>query len=226
MSKRRAEVLNKYLSNLTNLGFTKSDKKVGLVLHEIEKELGLLVIENTEPDKNPNSALVVVLKDVSGSIGIWENAVFEEYYRLAINEIKTKYKNVEELFIRHTTDAEIVEKETFFTKQIAGGTIVSSALRKLKENLGTEREVIVIQFSDGDNLTSDCVRIIELLPKDILPKVKYFKYVEANQYGRHSTLVHSTYKHIKDKNFSYYVAKEKDDALKGMRFGEELDALK
>lgn len=158
MSNRKVEVLCKYLTNLAQLGFTKDEERVQKIINEIEKELELSTIQAKETLKNPNKALVVAIKDVTGSIGDWENNVFNEYYKLAIDEINNKYTDIKELFITHTTEANIVSEEEFFKLNTLGGTIISSALRKLKEYINTDREIIVIQFSDGDNLTSFTIR--------------------------------------------------------------------
>lgn len=225
MSNRRVEVLSKYVSSLVQLGFTKDDEKVKKALYEIEKELGIIISENVEKYtlKNPEKALVVAIKDVTGSIGLWENARFNEYYSLAMDRIKKKYKDVEQIFITHSTDANIVPEDEFFEIKGLGGTIVSSGLKKLIEVLGTDREVIVIQFSDGDNLTSDCERSLKLMNEEILTEVKYFKYVEANQYNRHSTLMTSAYKFITTNNFDYTIIKNNDDSLKGVRILEDIN---
>lgn len=226
MSNRKSEVLIKYLHTLSQVGFNKSDEKVQNVINEIEKELEI----QKKPKlinylaKNPNKALVVAIKDNSGSVGVWEKRVFKEYYDLAIKETKDKYSDVEEMFINFHTEAKQVTKENFYTDAATGGTIVSSGIRELNKLLNTDREVIVIQMSDGDNLTSDNARVLSKLNDDIFPNVKYFKYVEANQYNRHSTLM-SAYKNITNSKFSYVIIKQNDDALKGIRFGEELESL-
>lgn len=224
MSNRKAGELNKFLSNLSQLGFNKEDEKVVRVINEIEKELELQTQVESSAIKDPNKALVIGIKDNSGSIGEWENKVFKEYYDLAKKEIEKHYDDLEEMFIVHHTEAKISTKYNFFNEGKAGGTIASSALRELKKHLNTDREVIVIQFSDGDNLTSDNYRTNKILKEDVLPKVKYFKYVEANQYNCHSTLMNS-YKYNTNDNFKHIVIKLTDDALKGLRFGEELESL-
>lgn len=228
MSNRKASELTKYLVALSQLGFKKEDERVLKVINEIEKELELTIntSEKLISVKDPNNALVIAIKDCSGSIGVWENYCFNEYYKLALNEISKKYTDVKELFITHHTEAKVVSEEDFFTKNEYGGTIASTALRELIKHLDTNREVIVIQFSDGDNLTSDAPRMIKILNDEIFPKIKYFKYFESNQYRRHSTLAETVFKKIKNEKLSFIVAKEKDHALKGMRFGEELDNLK
>jgi hypothetical protein len=177
------------------------------------------------PLKNPNKALVIAIKDNSGSMSSWENHVSTEYYDLAIESIKKKYNDVEEWFVSHSTEATLSSKAETFSKGMMGGTIVSSAFRLLKDKLSTDREVIILQFSDGDNLTSDNARVLKMLTEDFLPNVKYFKYIELNQYKRHSTLM-SAYRNIKEKNFSCMVAIELDDSLKGFRLRDELEKLK
>ncbi|PAD70550.1 hypothetical protein CHH83_01745 [Bacillus sp. 7586-K] len=228
MSNRKAEVLIKYLSNLSHLGYTKEDEKVKFIIKEIEGELNLLPSETNEVPKDKNKALLIVVKDTSGSMNKWENLVTKEYYELALQGIKNTYKDVEELFISHTTEAKLTSKDDLFNTQNSGGTFASSGLRETLDLLNTDREVIIIQFSDGDNLTSDNSRCIKLLVDEILPKVKYFKYVEANQYNRFSTILQGSdnYKSIEKDKFSYYVINVKDDALKGLRLIDEINLIK
>lgn len=230
MSNRKASELNKYLHTLSYLGFNSEDDKVKLIMSEIEKELGLFekerVTESTIPSvivKDTNKAHVITIIDSSGSMGAWEEHVSKEYYELALEGIKNKYNDVSETFISHSNFAKYCTKEEIFTGNMEGGTIVSSALELALEKIDVTREVIIIQFSDGDNLMADNNRTIRIL-EEILPKVKYYKYFEVNQYNRLSNLS-NIYKNIKDKNFSYYIAKQRDDALKGIRFIDEINKL-
>jgi uncharacterized sporulation protein YeaH/YhbH (DUF444 family) len=228
MSNRKAGELTKYLAALSHLGFKKDDERIIKIINEIEKELELTPIDISKaptPVKDTNKALVIGIKDCSGSVGTWENHCFNEYYKLAINEIKKRYSDVQELFITHHTEAKVVSENEFFSKNESGGTIVSRALKELIKHLETDREVIVLQFSDGDNLTSDTTRVIKLLNEEILPKIKYYKYFEANQYNRKSTISETIFNKIKNQKLSCMIATEKDHSLKGMRIGEELDSL-
>jgi len=228
MSNRKAEVLNKYLYNLSQLGYTRDDEKVKAIIKEIETEMGLLTNDPSDTVvKDSSKALVIAIKDCSGSMGFWENNVGKEYYELALRSLKEKYVDIKEIFINHSTIANESEKEKFFVKYESGGTIMSSGLNALVNHLHTDREVIVIQISDGDNLSSDNGRCVKLLTDEILPKVKYFKYIETNQYNRHSTILSvSGYKKIENfDNFSKLIIKAKDDALKGLRLAEEINSI-
>jgi hypothetical protein len=175
--------------------------------------------------KDKNKALVIGVKDVSGSMGNWENAVLKEYFDLALSGIKSQYNDVAEVYITHATESKVVDKADFFGNCVSGGTILSSGIRAILPFLeNTDREIIILQLSDGDNLTSDNTRVVKLLSDEILPKVKYFKYVESNQYDRHSTIMKG-YKLIKENNFNSLTIKERDGGLKGLRLKEELEAL-
>jgi hypothetical protein len=175
--------------------------------------------------KDKNKALVIGVKDVSGSMGVWENAVLKEYFDLALSGIKSQYNDVAEVYITHSTEAKVVDKVDFFGNCLSGGTILSSGIRAILPFLeNTDREIIILQLSDGDNLTSDSCRVIKLLSDEILPKVKYFKYVEINQCNRHTAIMNG-YKQIKENNFDSLVIKERDGSLKGLRFKEEIEAL-
>jgi len=87
------------------------------------------------------------------------------------------------VFIRHHTSAEEVDEENFFHSRETGGTIVSSAL-KLMRDIIAERyaahtwNIYGAQASDGDNWNDDSPTCRELIDEAILPAVQYFAYIE------------------------------------------------
>ncbi|HZX33504.1 MAG TPA: DUF444 family protein, partial [Rhodocyclaceae bacterium] len=79
--------------------------------------------------------------------------------------------------------AEEVDEDNFFHSRETGGTIVSSAL-KLMRDIIAERysssawNIYGAQASDGDNWSDDSPQCRELLSETILPYVQYFAYIE------------------------------------------------
>jgi hypothetical protein len=187
---------------------------------EILREVDQRVFDefNLNIKRSNKQALVIVMMDNSGSMGIWEKyvsrCVIERLERL----FQYKYPNVEFKFIHHHTVAEEVEREDFFVKGETGGTICSSAYRKANELIEQfdyiENDVYLLHVSDGDNLTSDVDRTVGLIKK-LLLKCKFVGYLEINQYNRHSTLLKGAgsskgLKYIFDDKFYYHVLYEKD----------------
>lgn len=116
------------------------------------------------------SAVVIAMRDVSGSMGEFEKYITRSFYFWMIRFLRTKYQNVEMVFITHHTEAKEVDEQAFFNLGESGGTRVSSAYklsldiidgRYPKENWN----IYPFHASDGDNwgdtdnnLSADLVR--------------------------------------------------------------------
>ena len=122
--------------------------------------------------------------------------------------LRAKYETVEIEFIAHHTEAKVVSEEDFFSKGESGGTICSSAYRKALELIEEKYDpskynIYPFHLSDGDNLTSDNKRCVDLVG-ELIEVSSMFGYGEVNQYNRHCTLM-SAYKNITDERFMYYI---------------------
>lgn len=133
-------------------------------------------------------AVMFCLMDVSASMDEERKEIAKSFFGLLNKFLKTKYQNVEIVFIRHTSNAEEVDEKTFFYDPQSGGTIVSSCLEKMKD-LIEERysdgtwNIYGAQASDGGNYDSDNARCIDLLD-EIIPIIQSFFYIEvAEDYG-------------------------------------------
>src|SRR5690606_1306142 len=90
------------------------------------------------------------------------------------------------------------------------------ALEIIEERYPPSRyNIYPFHFSDGDNLTSDNERCIELVKK-LMDYSNIFGYGEVNQYNRHSTLM-SAYRHLKDPKFKHYVIREKGQVYHALK---------
>jgi len=76
--------------------------------------------------------------------------------------LRTKYQDVEIVFITHHSEAQEVDEETFFHLGESGGTKVSSAY-KLAHDIVEERydpqrwNIYPFHFSDGESYTTVCM---------------------------------------------------------------------
>jgi uncharacterized sporulation protein YeaH/YhbH (DUF444 family) len=121
----------------------------------------------------------------------------KRFYMLLYVFLKSKYKRVELVFIRHTDVAEEVDEKTFFHDPKTGGTKVSPAFEAMKDILdrrfaASEWNVYVAQASDGDSSYWEGEEISRLLRDVVLPAVQYFAYLEVGSsdtgdghYGMH-----------------------------------------
>mgnify|MGYP001244694825 CR=1 FL=1 len=145
----------------------------------------------TEVRRRQHRAVVVAMRDVSGSMGEFEQWVSRCCYFWMVRFLRTRYQHVEIVFITHHTEAKEVDEEAFFHLGESGGTLVSSAYR-LALSVLTARyppdrwNAYVFHFSDGDNWgdgdNQQCVGLI----KQLLPLANLIGYGEIRERGRYS----------------------------------------
>ena len=170
-----------------------------------------------------NNAVVLAMRDVSGSMGEFEKYITRSFYFWMVRFLRTKYSNVEIVFVTHHTEAKEVDEEAFFNLGESGGTRVSSAYQ-LARDIITERydpsqwNTYVFHFSDGDNWGEvDNQRCIELV-RDLLTLSTAFGYGEIQQGGRGSpsTLMRS-FGPIEDPRFIRVTVASKEDVYPALR---------
>lgn len=163
-------------------------KKLDL-LHRKRKVVGYidpldLRYDTFVPEKIRNSrAVVFCLMDVSGSMQEREKDLGKRFFLLLHLFLSRCYEHTELVFIRHTHHAQEVDEETFFYARETGGTIVSTALDKMKEVIEEryppdEWNIYGAQASDGENFGNDSARCRDLLLNDLLPVCQYYAYME------------------------------------------------
>jgi len=140
-------------------------------------------------------ALLVVIGDVSGSMGIWEKYIGRSYVSWVEEIIKRKYKGHVHptKYVAFHTEAWETNKESFHKEGASGGTLVSTGFRLANQIIEdyyyeNEVDVFIVNVSDGDNLTSDNKRVRKLLSEKLIKKTKNIVHLEPNQYNRHSTV--------------------------------------
>jgi sporulation protein YhbH len=153
-----------------------------------------------------SNAVVVAMMDVSGSMGEFEKYIARSFYFWMVRFLRTKYSNVEIIFISHHTEAKEDTEEEFFHKGESGGTQVSSAYELALDIIKTrypaqDWNIYPFHFSDGDNLPWDnevCVRLV----KEMLAESNLFGYGEIREgyRGSSSTLMSALGK-IEDPKF-------------------------
>jgi uncharacterized sporulation protein YeaH/YhbH (DUF444 family) len=141
----------------------------------------------------PNAqAVMFCLMDVSGSMTEAMKDLAKRFFLLLHVFLTRRYKTVDLVFIRHTSNAQEVDEDTFFHSRETGGTIVSTALEEMmkvvRERYNPENwNIYAAQASDGDNYSEDSDRCSQLLGNEILPLTQYFAYIEV---GAEATLRH------------------------------------
>lgn len=153
-------------------------------------------------DPLPSSkAVMFCIMDVSGSMNQATKDMAKRFFILLYLFLKRNYDHTEVVFIRHHTSAKEVDEEEFFYSRETGGTIVSSALRLMKEIMAaryptSEWNLYGAQASDGDNWNDDSSVCYELLTKEIMPFLQHYSYVEITP-REHQALWHE-YQQVKE----------------------------
>lgn len=145
--------------------------------------------------RRESNAVVFAMMDVSGSMGTFEKYISRAFYYWMVRFLRTRYDNVEIVFIAHHTEAKEVTEEEFFTRGESGGTKASSAYQLALDIIGQryrpdDWNIYPFHFSDGDNWPSDndtCLR----LANQLLAHANLFGYGEIRQgrYAHQSSLM-------------------------------------
>lgn len=134
------------------------------------------------------SAVMFCLMDVSASMGMEEKDIAKRFFTLLYLFLGKEYENIDLVFIRHTTAAEEVSEEEFFTGRKTGGTRVASALELMnqiiKERYSNGKwNIYGCQASDGDIFEGEDDTRCQSLMREILPKCQFYAYVEIDRRG-------------------------------------------
>lgn len=196
------------------------------------QETGIAKIANISPDdyrvrtweeeKRPeNSAVVIAMADISGSMGEFEKYITRAFCWWTVGFLRSKYPKVDIVFVSHDTEAHEVSEEQFFTRGVGGGTKCSSA-NKLALDIIDERypanryNVYPLHFSDGDNWSGDnkeCVSLVQqLLDRDI----NQYAYVQIGSHSQ-SGLLSDYNASVSDKRFKGLVINDKQGVLPALR---------
>ncbi len=113
------------------------------------------------PDLRPQSnAVVMCIMDTSGSMDTMKKYLARSFFFLLYQFVRSRYNNVEVVFISHHTRAREVTEAEFFHKGESGGTMISSGYSKALEIIQeryhpTLWNIYAFHCSDGDNWETD-----------------------------------------------------------------------
>jgi hypothetical protein len=140
-----------------------------------------------EDNRYESNAVVLALMDVSGSMGEFKKYIARSFFFWMVRFLRTKYDNVEIVFISHHTEAKEVTEEQFFTQGESGGTVVSSAYQLALDIIAAryhprDWNVYPFHFSDGDNYYSDNEEAVRLAD-ELIKTCNLFGYGEIGEEG-------------------------------------------
>jgi sporulation protein YhbH len=105
-------------------------------------------------------AVVFLLMDVSGSMSESDRQLAKTFFFWAVQGLRRQYRELDTVFVAHTTEAWEFNEEEFFQVSGSGGTVASTGLVKIRE-IVAERfnparyNIYLFYASDGDNYTAD-----------------------------------------------------------------------
>ena len=171
--------------------------------------------------KDESNAVVLAMMDTSGSMGPYEKYIARSFFFWMVRFLRSKYNNVQIVFLAHHTEAKETTESEFFTKGASGGTRCSSvyklALEIIKERFSPrEHNIYAFHFSDGDNLfpdNDDCVAYINRLLQ-VCNMVGYGEIISSYYFA--STLS-NIYKKIEDPKFTCVEIRNKSDVYPALK---------
>ena len=159
--------------------------------------------------KPSTQAVMFCMMDASASMTEPLKDLAKRFFMLLHVFLSRHYREVDVVFIRHTSTAAEVDEETFFRGVETGGTVISTALEVMdkivKDRYSPEDwNIYAAQASDGDNIPDDMGRCMELVEQQLLPACQYFAYIEVSERaGPGETIVWHSYKDVAARNVQF-----------------------
>ena len=137
----------------------------------------------TKREQPATQAVVILLLDVSGSMGERERQISKTFFFWAIQGLRRQYRHLDLVFVAHTSDAWEFQEEEFFRVSGTGGTVASAGLKKVREIIDarfspSQYNVYLFYASDGENFPSDQPQAQEAL-EDLASDCNYAGFLEV-----------------------------------------------
>ncbi len=176
---------------------------------------GIKRFKSSKPVEEPESnALILYIMDVSGSMMDEQKEIVRTEAFWIDTWLRSQYDGIESVYIIHDAIAHEVDQEKFYHTRESGGTVISSAY-KLCSKIINERfnpaewNIYGFHFSDGDNWGDDNTVCVELLWRDVLPKVNQFCYGQVKSpYGQGG--FYGVLQHLSKRNDKLLLSKIED----------------
>ncbi|MEO7904876.1 MAG: DUF444 family protein [Candidatus Saccharimonadales bacterium] len=179
-------------------------------------------VRTWENERKPeNSAVVIAMADISGSMGEFEKYITRAFCWWTTNFLRSEYPKVELVFVAHDTEAHEVTEEQFFTRGAGGGTKCSSANRLaldiVKERYPADRyNVYPLHFSDGDNWSGDNADCVDLVQQLLDNEINQYAYVQIGARSS-SGLLNEYNRKLHDERFKGLIINDKQGLLPALK---------
>lgn len=125
--------------------------------------------------KIPSSnAVIFFARDISGSMSSFKCDIVSDMCWWIDMWIRQFYDKTERVYVAHDTRAFEVDEERFYKIRMGGGTVCSSAMKHIAEQLKHRYppetwNVYVFYFSDGDNWFEDNAKFCKVIKENLSP---------------------------------------------------------
>ena len=167
--------------------------------------------------RQESNAVVVCIMDTSGSMDTMKKYLARCFFFLLYQFIRSKYRNVEIVFIAHHTEAKEVTEEEFFHKGESGGTLISSGYLKALEIIAARYHpslwnVYAFHCSDGDNFDTDNPAALRAA-NELAELSNLFGYGEIKPLGSRSyeSSMLNVFRRLDAENFQTVLIERKED---------------
>ena len=183
-----------------------------------------MIYRRLMPDTRPQSnAVVICMMDTSGSMDTTKKYLARSFFFLLYQFVRSRYAEVEIVFIAHHAAAAEVTEDEFFHKGESGGTVISSAYQKCLEVINERYHpslwnIYAFHCSDGDNFPGDNDRTVQAA-EAICEVANLFGYGEIKPPGRgifESSML-ETFGRINADGFHALTIHGKDDIWPGLK---------
>ena len=172
------------------------------------------LVRDIRPQSN---AVVLCIMDTSGSMDTMKKYLARSFFFLLYRFVKTRYQNVEVVFVAHDASAREVSEEEFFSKGESGGTMISTGYQKALEIVHsryhpTHWNIYAFHCSDGDNWMEDNEQAINAA-NELCQLCNLFGYGEIKPLnsGSYGNSLLGVFEQIHASNFHSVVIESKDD---------------
>jgi sporulation protein YhbH len=167
--------------------------------------------------REESNAVVVCIMDTSGSMDTMKKYLARCFFFLLYQFIRSKYRNVEIVFVAHHTEGKEVTEEEFFHKGESGGTLISSGHQKALEIISeryhpTLWNVYAFHCSDGDNFDTDNANALRTA-KELTDVCNLFGYGEIKPMGAraYESSMLNVFRRLDADNFQTVLIERKED---------------
>ena len=148
------------------------------------RDVDLRFINKVPEPTIQHKCVMFCIMDVSGSMQEQQRYLAKQFFLLVFIFLQRRYKKIDIVFIRHTTNAEEVDEQTFFYDDKTGGTVMSTALIMMDEIIKQRYDMNIwnsyaIHVSDGGNWSTDDKVCHDIMVNSLLPVLTSFVYLET-----------------------------------------------